>query len=76
MKLAEPRRCHFFASDRCSNYVNMKRPRRVYWEREKAERVCWAYVCDLCLEKYTNEDWYWPTAEDGRFKQTMECSLP
>jgi len=82
------RRCHYaterlpewttfpLSTDRfCPNYVNLKRPRKVYWERPKAERVCWAYVCDWCFEELPEVEDFWPTGADGRFKQSMECSL-
>ena len=91
-RLQEPRRCrnyieglHFdFASyvrlagsDRaCPNYVNMKKPRKVYWERRAAEKVCWDYICDWCFEDLGEFDEGWPTADNGRFKESMECSLP
>jgi|SRR3990167_3638323 len=91
-RLDTPRRCHYYVEgfpfelisfirieDKvCPNYVNMRKPRRVYWERRKAERVCWAYVCDWCSEDVAENsgEWCWPTEDSGQFKGSMECSLP
>lgn len=65
----------------CLNWVNMKRPQRVYWQRLRAEKMCWAYICDLCSEAlkedaecYDGEGW--PTGDDGKFIGSMECNFP
>jgi len=91
-RLQEPRRCdnhtvglHFdFHSyvrlegtdTACPNYVNMRKPRKAYWERRRAEKVCWAYICDWCFEDLGENEEGWPVGDNGRFKESMECSLP
>ena len=88
--LSKPRRCHnhadglqydyAFGRDEkfCPNYVNTKKPRKAYWQRPKANKMCWAYVCDWCHRDLVNgPDWDgWPTGDDGKFIGSMECSLP
>ncbi len=91
--LTEPRRCHLNVdglganTDRpekyCPNWVNMKKPRKVYWQRwikatgDYADRMCWAYVCDWCWKDQERaDDWEgWPTDDSGKFMQTVECNL-
>ena len=93
-RLASPRRCSYAVEklpwewrevrgnedEHCPNYVNQQRPRREYWRRPNAERMCWAYICDLCwgLLLLTTEYDYegWPTDDTGRFIKSMECSFP
>jgi hypothetical protein len=65
----------------CLNYVNQRHPRKVYWQRPRAEKICWAYICDLCSEALqADAEWDdgegWPVGEDGKFIGSMECSLP
>lgn len=87
--LTEPRRCHnnveglYFEStsfcrkdEFCPNYVNMKKPRRYFWDRDGAEKRCWAYICDWCWEDLPESDFEWPVGDNGKFMQTVECSLP
>lgn len=87
--LTEQRRCNnnveglhfdcvsFIRKDKfCPNYVNMKRPRRYFWERRGAQKRCWAYICDWCWEDLPENENGWPMDDSGRFMQSMECSLP
>ena len=93
--LAEQRRCHnhegglhsgynsFLRKEKlCPNYVNMKRPRKHYWQRwiraagDYAEKMCWAYICDWCYEDLPEDEESWPTGDNGQFIGSMECSLP
>lgn len=60
----------------CPNYVNMKKPRRYFWTRRGAEKRCYAYICDWCWDDLPEGDFEWPMDDNGRFMQTMECSLP
>lgn len=90
-KLEKPRRCrnHVEGLDHeykntsfcrreklCPNYVNIKKPRRTYWHRRNAEKMCWAYICDWCWEDLPEDDEGWPVDGNGKFMQTMECSIP
>ena len=92
--LTKQRRCHnhtdglhdynsFCREDKfCPNYVNMKKPRKQYWQRWSrtagyAEKMCWAYICDWCHEDLQEDnDYEWPTNDRGQFLGSMECSLP
>ena len=96
MKLTESRHCHNSIDglgaytnrpDKyCPNYVNMKKPRKAYWQRQirstgnYADKMCWAYICDWCWDEMTEatlEDWEgWPQGDDGKFIGSVECSLP
>ena len=70
----------------CPNWVNQRKPRKVYWRRwvqtteKEADRMCWAYICDWCWDEMTEatlEDWEgWPQGDDGKFIGSTECSLP
>ncbi len=64
----------------CPNWVNQRKPRRMYWRKGRAERMCWAYICDWCWDEMveaTQDDWEgWPQGDDGKFIGSMECSLP
>jgi len=62
--------------DMCPNYVNTRKPRRAYWKRSNAEKVCWAYICDWCFEDLEEFDDGWPRDDNGRFSESMECGLP
>ena len=89
-RLREPRRCHNYVAglpeevayvrwqDRqsCPNYVNMKKPRKLYWRRSRAEKVCWAYCCDWCFQGLEDAWDGWPTLDNGQFMGSVECSLP
>ena len=89
-RLEQSRRCHHYVeglpesaldmrwqdAKSCPNYVNMRKPRRAYWERGNAEKVCWAYICDWCFEDLEEWEEGWPTGDSGQFKGSMECSLP
>lgn len=76
-KLTEPCRCaNFRDKHKCLNWVNIRKPRKLYWERGGSDEVmCWQYFCDLCHNRGVSDDFYWPTDSSGKFMESVQCSV-